>query len=233
MMRQRPSRSGGASLFQPDSPREWIDLSQPDSALYFGRSYSGEPWPNGVPQQVSYALRSRDRGRTWESTPGIIEPPPGHTHMRKDNHPVVRCPDGTYLGAFTVVSSPRMVALYGSNDDGATWDYLAQITSDRLERGFPSYPGLILLPSGRLQCYFLTIDGQRNAIQQTYSDDGGYTWSEPKPIVAWGHSPWVTLRDEATGRPSPAVSPKRGVFYRSPWPSAPARWAHRGAVRPA
>ena len=61
-----------------------------------------------------------------------------------------------------------------------------------------------------LQCYMLNIGGLRNAIQMAYSDDGGYSWTEPKPIVAWGQSPWAARRQPNVAR--------SGVHYRSPWP---------------
>ena len=48
-------------------------------------------------------------------------------------------------------------------------------------------------------------------IQMNYSDDGGYSWSEPKPIVAWGQSPWAARR-------KPDMIRRGGPHYRSPWP---------------
>ena len=73
---------------------------------------------------------------------------------------------------------------------------------------------LLPLPSGRLQCYMLNIQGLRNAIQMSYSDDGGYSWTEPKPIVAWGQSPWAGL----TRKHVWSGARRQGVHYRSPWP---------------
>jgi hypothetical protein len=61
-----------------------------------------------------------------------------------------------------------------------------------------------------LQCYSLHIGGWRNAIQMNYSDDGGYSWSEPRPLVRWGHSPWAAQRQPHDW--------SGGTFYRSPWP---------------
>jgi hypothetical protein len=124
----------------------------------------------------------------------------------------VKFPDGTLMGVMTVAmaDNPGGVAVYGSDDSGLTWEHVAEVNRDSTGWGRPTYAGLLLLPNGRLQCYMLNIGGLRNAIQMAYSDDGGYSWSEPKPIVAWGQSPWVARR-----KPSVAGS---GVHYRSPWP---------------
>ena len=93
-------------------------------------------------------------------------------------------------------ANDNFVGVYGTDDNGLTWEYLGEVTRDSTGLGRPTYANLLLLPSGRLQCYMLNIGGIRNAIQIAYSDDGGYSWSEPKPIVAWGQSPWVTARCE-------------------------------------
>jgi hypothetical protein len=102
------------------------------------------------------------------------------------------------------------VAVYGSDDSGLTWEYLAEVARDPTGSGRPTYAGLLLLPSGRLQCYMLNIGGIHNAIEMGYSDDGGYSWSVPKPIVSWGQSPWAARRKSEVAH--------HGVHYRSPWP---------------
>ena len=47
-----------------------------------------------------------------------------------------------------------------------------------------------------------------------YSDDGGYSWSVPKPIVRWGNSPWAARAKTILAHDRGAF----GKFYRSPWP---------------
>ena len=197
-------------LFPDQAEREIMDMSRPESVFYFGRTWAGEPKEDGTPRLICYALRSADKGKTWENVPTIISPPSGRDYCHKDNHPVVRMSDGSFLGAMTFYAPGAAVALYGSDDDGLTWEYLADIARDPTGLGRPTYAGLILLPDGRLQCYMLNIGGLRNAICMNCSDDGGYSWSPPLPIVRWGDSPWRIQRqkDQYT----------RGVFYRSPWP---------------
>ena len=190
----------------PSLVRQAIDLSARDTAIFFGRTYAGQGDP---PRMICFAVRSADRGRTWESVPTIVPPPAGYETVHKDGHPLVQMPDGTQLAAM----SGGGVHLYGSDDNGLSWEPLARMARDPTGDGRPTYAGLLLLPSGRLQGYQLNINGWRDAIQMNYSDDGGYSWSEPKPIVRWGKSPWVARRragDKTRGR--------RGKFYRSPWP---------------
>jgi len=188
--------------------RECIDLNAPDTALFFGRTWAGEGDP---PALLAFALRSPDRGRTWECVPTPLHPPGAGVSMLKDGHPAVRMPDGTRL---VVASHVGGIWLYGSDDQGLTWECLAHVCSDPTGLGRPTYAGLLRLPSGRLQCYSLNIGGWRDAIQMCYSDDGGYSWSLPQPIVRWGQSPWVARRTPDAWATGPAF----GKHYRSPWP---------------
>ena len=204
-------------LFPDRAKREIIDMSRPESIFYFGRTWAGEPKEDGTPGLICFALRSADKGKTWEHVPTIISPPSGRDYCHKDNHPVVRMPDGSFLGAMSFYPPGAAVALYGSDDDGLTWQYLAEIARDPTGLGRPTYAGLILLSDGRLQCYTLNIGGLRNAICMNYSDDGGYSWSSPRPIVRWGDSPWRTRHREYPCGGSLDVG-KNNVFYRSPWP---------------
>ena len=204
-----PLEERRAFLFS-DGPREELDMSRPESAFFFGRTASGEMPADGTePSLVVFALRSVDKGRTWEKVPTIVAPPGGTMSCLKDNHPLVRMADGTFLGALSC-GPPGGVALYGTDDDGLTWEHVSWITADPTGFGRTTYAGLLLLPGGRLQCYTLNIGGLRNAIQMNYSDDGGYSWGQPRPIVKWGRSPWRARRKKGVYGGS--------VFYRSPWP---------------
>ncbi len=187
-------------------PREAIDLSSPDSAIYFGRTYAGPT--DDKPEMVCFALRSSDRGRTWENVPAVIHPPERQTYVHKDAHPIVRMPDGSFLAVMSA-REPNQVALYGSDDNGLTWEYLSRIADDPTGQGRPTYAGLLRLSNGTLQAYTLNIHGLRNAIQVSESRDG-YAWSAPRPIVRWGDSPWVARRGQGQFR--------FGMYYRSPWP---------------
>ena len=145
-----------------------------------------------------------------------MAPPPPLKYVHVDGAPLVKFLDGTQMAAATVGPSAdnNFVGVYGTDDNGLTWEYVSEVTRDPTGLGRPTYANLLLLPSGRLQCYMLNIGGIRNAIQMAYSDDGGYSWSEPKPIVAWGQSPWVAARLEQYVW---GGARRGGVHYRSPW----------------
>jgi len=192
----------------PLMPRDRIDLNAPDSVLFFGRTWAGEGDP---PEMLAFALRSPDRGRTWERVPTPLRPATTQGAILKDGHPAVRMPDGTRL---VVASHVGAIWLYGTDDQGLTWECLARVCADPIGIGRVTYAGLLLLPSGRLQCYSLNIGGWRDAIQLCHSDDGGYSWSEPVPIVRWGQSPWCARRAPDAWATGPAF----GKHYRSPWP---------------
>jgi hypothetical protein len=199
-------------LFPENPIREEMDMSRPESVFYFGRTWSGEEQPDGSHHMLCFALRSTDKGQTWEDVPAIVRPPNHLVTVHKDGHPVIRMPDGSFLGAMSGGGGdvPGQVLLYGSDDDGMTWEYLSEIARDPTGGGRPTYAGLLLLPSGRLLGFMLHLGGYGHFLGMNHSDDGGYSWSPVKPIVRWGHSPWRARR-----RPGQYG---RGVFYRSPWP---------------
>ena len=81
-----------AFLYQEDTPRFSYNMFLPDSVFFFGRTYLKE-YRGGMP--VCFALRSPDKGKTWEKTPTIIKHPDGDLlWVHKDCHPVVCMPDG-------------------------------------------------------------------------------------------------------------------------------------------
>ena len=205
---------------EPGVVREEIDLTSPDSVVFFKRSPLAEgDDPSGRPIYENYAFRSADRGRNWEEVPTRVQPPPPFKSLLADAMPPIVFPDGTLVvaGSQNGDSGRGWVsALYGSDDNGLTWDYMAEIARDSDEDvGSITYDRLLLLPSGRLQCYMLHLAGGRNnVLVMSYSDDGGYTWSRPESIVRWGHSPWVSLSREHAW----SGARQHGVRYRSPWP---------------
>jgi len=195
-----------------EQPPGILDMSKPESIFFWGRSYTGQAHSGAELAQTCFVLRSGDKGNTWEERPALVHNPFEHGRLiHRDNHPIVRMPDGTFLGALS--AWPGRACLFGSDDDGLSWDYLSLIASDPsgLGGGRPTYAGLVLLPNGRLLCVTLNLSGQRNCIQINHSDDGGYSWSEPRPIVRWGDSPWKARRPVDASLPY-------SFHYRSPWP---------------
>ena len=64
-------------LFPGESVREEIDLSKRESIVFFGRSHAGDECPDdtpdGVHQMICFALRSPDKGCSWERVPTIVK----------------------------------------------------------------------------------------------------------------------------------------------------------------
>ncbi|HBO43165.1 MAG TPA: hypothetical protein DD670_04370 [Planctomycetaceae bacterium] len=207
-----------AFLYQKDAPRDECDMFHPESVFFFGRTFL----PDRGEKEVCFALRSVDKGRTWEKTPTIIEHPDGaDVHLHKDCYPVVRMPDGkTLLADVPIKVHGEGVAIFASTDNGLTWQYRSNAVKDISGTGRFTYPGLLLLPNGEVQCYSLHIsrkadchdhwkvDGLKDAICVCRSTDGGHTWSDPAPIVGKGMDCWTPLGDRAEG----------SNVYRSPWP---------------
>ena len=159
------------------APRPDIDLSRHESIVVFPRTFLG-PIRHDAPQMVSYALRSPDKGKTWEKVPTVLAPPPGGYSVSPDNTPIVRLSDGTFVFPMRTFGGRDGVDLYASTDRGLSWHYRTHICEPH------HYPALVMLKSGRLQCYNYPIG-------MCYSDDGGKSWSRRKPIEPRDASPWA------------------------------------------
>lgn len=159
------------------TPRESIDLARPESIVLFPRTFLG-PIRYGAYEMISFALRSRDKGRTWEKVPTILVPPPGCYSASPDNTPIVYMPDGSLLFPMRTFGGRDGVDLYASTDSGLSWQYRTHICEPH------DYPAFVLLKNGRLQCY-------NYPLAMCYSDDAGKTWSKRKLIQPGGPSPWL------------------------------------------
>lgn len=194
----------------PSAPeRATYDMLHPEALTYFGRTYLPTTRDR---TPVCFALRSPDRGRTWEATPTIVEHPDGpELWVHKDCHPVLPAADGKGLlaGMSLGQDDGGGPALYASDDHGLSWHCRSRLQVASPGRG--TYVGLLRLPNGPLQCYFLHIGtgeevaGPHNAICVAESVDEGCTWSAPRPIVCGDEGSWG---GDGGG----------GKAYRSPWP---------------
>ena len=77
----------------------------------FPRTFLG-PVTHEVPQMVSYALRSPDKGTTWERGTAVLVPPPGTFSASPDCTPIVRLPDGDFLFPMRTFGGRDGVDLY-------------------------------------------------------------------------------------------------------------------------
>ncbi len=94
-------------------------------------------------------------------------------------------------------ADPYRAWVLRSEDAGETWD-MVTMAYDGGEHPFnESY--LLNLPSGRIVAMVRTSSGSKKIpmeekyMWQTYSDDGGKTWSEVKKTGMWGYPPHLLL----------------------------------------
>ena len=159
-----------------------IDITNPDSIVSFARQATGTDDTEGNPTLECFAFRSNNRGRTWETSPTKVVPPRGYNFVGIDGQSPIQFPDGTQVVPAWVDNrnsgtlrdyNDAIVALYGTDDQGLTWNYISEVVRDNNGWGRPGYANLILLSNGRLQGYFNRFDGVRIDIELTYSVDGG------------------------------------------------------------
>jgi photosystem II stability/assembly factor-like uncharacterized protein len=157
-----------------------------------------EPRPHPVDEDVFvvnadrlYVQRSTDDGRTW--TRREWAGARGHSLSRS-----VRLADGTILIPFSGSDSggEARMFVWRSPDDGQTWRLVPRgPNADGLFAGETAFlevsPGRVLAMT-RAQ----TPDIDNRYLLQSWSEDGGLTWSHPLRTDIWGYPPHLLmLRD--------------------------------------
>ena len=192
-----------ALLWPEKDEREELDMTQPGACFHFGRSWAGKMLQDSrgyVPMHVSFSLRSVDKGRTWEKQPTLFAPPePDGSVIAYGNTPLAM-PDKTFLVVLTTgrgadPQSSKKPVLYLTDDSGLSWGFVSAVVTD--SSWDYTYPDLVMLPNGRIQCYMMRQKGNYsvgNWACMNYSDDGGLSWSAVQPIGRLGYSPWPERR---------------------------------------
>ncbi len=134
----------------------------------------------------TYCMLSKDL-KTWEEPQVLFDPYPVETSICKDTR-AYSTTDGVVLanGDILAVTSFRAVKSYKKNvgnglmtrrskDNGRTWE-----PEQIIYEGTNWEPYLLLLPDGRVQCYFTDCDAieMDSGTSVMTSEDNGYTWSE-------------------------------------------------------
>ncbi len=136
-----------------------------------------------------WMLRSTDGGLSW-STPYRVPV--------NSPHGPVAVSDGRLLYAGKDLWGGGQVGVCESSDDGMTWKWLARIPV-RKGDSLDGYHELHLAEAsgGRLIAHVRNENPtNRNETLQSESEDGGKTWSVPRPIGVWGlPSHLLRLRD--------------------------------------
>lgn len=153
---------------------------------------------------LSYLIRSSDGGKTW-GDPVLCSEESGYFVVNNDR--AIRTSDGRILVPAakhgTIVKpdskepddiTPGELYIFASDDDGYTWHTMTKGITVPVSRGCTTgvqEPGLLELESS-LWCYIRTDSGRQ---YETFSTDGGASWSEPSPSpFTSAQSPLCTKR---------------------------------------
>ena len=141
----------------------------------------------------SFVRLSHDCGEIWDEAVKVPLTAP-HGPIRLKNGKLV------YLGRYfdgRDCTNENTIAACGSDDDGKTWQMLGDVpTPDGIGRQTFHEPHVVELPSGRL---LGAIRAQGQGVDFGFtvylctSDDGGKTWTMPKPTGICGSPPHLML----------------------------------------
>ncbi len=196
---------------RPRHEREEIDLGDNDSIIHFchgdylrypignrgtdGKTLEAKTYNPGRRHHApSISLRSRDRGRTWEGNPTVIESPgwaPDGGYLSV-NLGHVRFDNGV-LGIVGGVYRRNAQCYYVSYDNGISWEFCSEVV--RVSSGIAefgggneiagfNYSGVHRLPDGRVMCSMHKHPPENPCV--AFSEDDGMTWSEPRYVTGPG-----------------------------------------------
>lgn len=173
-------------------PQDWIEEMNNSGELETGKVLPDNPneiapWARG--NGGTYVHRSDDGGLTWPETVEINTGPySGGYGMRG----AVELPDGEILLPLSDVPNYQTVFIARSSDGGRTWGNLTEAAS--LENCWFEEPSALVLPDGKIQ--MMLRENQSHYLYQTFSTDGGWTWSIPAATPIWGYpAHLLALRD--------------------------------------
>lgn len=215
---------------EPDE-RERIDLSDGDAIMHLSPVGEHIRWPLGgalrphlgsrdsfhlgkrdFRNMPSFCLRSRDRGRTWERHPTLIEGPSisPDTGFLAANLGHVTFDNGV-VGIVGTTNHRNISCFYVSYDNGVSWEYVSEVVrgvDPDLDCGF-TYMGVHRLPDGRLMTCMHRMPENWPCV--AFSADDGMSWTESRYVV----SPATHGRLDG-GDPPHAPLERSEPRYRSP-----------------
>jgi len=181
-----------ASTFAEHTDKGWISKSMPQEQ--YAKWKAAHERLNDEERKAElgeWAIRSTDGGKSWSTRiPTIVNSPHGPVQLK----------DGRLLYAGKRLwSGERQIGVAESKDDGATWQWLAEIPTRQGDKIPNAYHELhaVEAADGTLIVQIRNHnEANRGETLQTESKDGGKTWSEPHSIGVWGlPSHLLRLRD--------------------------------------
>lgn len=160
--------------------KAWEELGCESSVSYDKR------FPTQTRRLGYWTRRSHDGGKTWdEPTLSPVSAPHGPAAL----------PDGRLIYIGTAAWSGKLgIAI--SPDQGLTWKTMAELNAQVGQKddvpGRLCEPHVVAAPSGRLvglARHQAKLPGEERFLWQFDSEDGGLTWSEPRPTSMNGYPP--------------------------------------------
>lgn len=138
-----------------------------------------------------WCIRSTDGGKSWSTRiPTNVNSPHGPVQLK----------DGRLLYAGKQLwTDEKKIGVAESKDDGATWQWLAEIPTRKGDIAANQYHELhaVEAADGTLIAQIRNhSDANKSWTLQSESKDGGKTWSEPRPICFGLPSHLLRLRDD-------------------------------------
>ncbi len=189
----------GPTMIRPEEDPSFRGMSvtrmcETDSGAWIIGSHEAY-WAEKPLKTYQYLLRSEDRGESWHIMPGSRRGGfqcPGFGRM--DEGRPINIGGGKVLAMFRTPEGHLFAS--HSEDDGKSWTYPEATTLIH-----PDAPPMVFtLSDGRLVCFHhnrhhdknysgldsvkTEIFADRSEIWAAFSDDGGYTWSEPRFLFA-------------------------------------------------
>ena len=163
--------------------KEYVALHR---ELYMGAIEYLKKMPEEQNTYGSFVRISEDNGSTWGAAIKVpVTAPHGPILLKNGKLLYVgkEFHSGCEMGEGDILC-------YESLDGGKTWDYVSRVKDTA---GLPGYmytePHTVELQSGRILCGIRVHDGGGITVHLCHSDDGGQTWSEPKPLGNCGAPP--------------------------------------------
>jgi len=180
-----------ASAFAELTPKGWVTKGM--SPAQFARWKACHARLNDVERKAElgqWLIRSTDGGMTWSARlPTIVNSPHGPIQLKSGRL--------LYAGK-QLWTADQKIGVCESNDDGLTWQWLADIPTRKGDSAAKDYHELhaVEASDGTLIAQIRNhAKADANWTLQTESTDGGTTWSEPHPICFGNPSHLLKLRD--------------------------------------
>lgn len=145
------------------------------------------PWGRGAGRAFVHA--SDDGGETFAHSVELATAPYGGGYGMRGAAELV---DGTLLLPLSDAPDYRRVFVHRSEDAGLSWSGPTLVADD--PASLFEEPAALALPSGRV--LMLLRENRRHTIYSVDSDDGGHTWSAPRPTVIDGYPPHLLKLDD-------------------------------------